>query len=160
MRGSPVRVLSGALLGLASVALLIGCEALVDGELGTVGCEAEGMVGPPACPDGLVCRAGICSQEQWGASCSVDADCLPTEFCFEPTSFGGEGAPRCSRVCCSSADCAPDDTSVCWAAPAGGGSFCMAASDVGRGPPGAGGPLTPCESDADCRSGLCRHLLR
>jgi hypothetical protein len=135
--------------------LAAGCEALVDGQLGQVHCMAEGQVGPPACPDGLTCKAGACVDTYWGSPCGVDTDCLTAEFCLDPQIFGGRGNKRCSRPCCASSDCSPDADSVCWVPPVGGGAFCMGATDVGRGAPGTRGPLATCSSGADCRSGLC-----
>jgi hypothetical protein len=43
----------------ASLAL-VGCSLLVGGEPVPLRCSQEGLVGPPACDDGLECRAGIC----------------------------------------------------------------------------------------------------
>jgi hypothetical protein len=153
------RGLGLAALGPWLVALAAGCEALVDGQLGPIACEAEGQVGPPACPTGFECKAGACAPASWGAACATDADCLPTECCLDPSVLGGAGAMRCTRVCCSSSDCDPDPSAVCWIPPNGGGSFCRAASDVGLDPPGTGEPLSPCSGDGACRSARCSDGL-
>jgi hypothetical protein len=145
-----------ALVACGAVGLVTSsCEALVDGQLGQVACAAEGAVGPPACPAGLTCQAGLCGAATWGGACAGDGDCLTSEVCLDPRTVGGLGAPFCTRACCSSEDCAPDDAAVCWLPPAGGGAYCRAAVSVGRGPAGTLGALAPCSDGAACRSGLC-----
>lgn len=61
-----------------SVALLTAaCSFLVHDELGQVRCEAEGVIGPPACPLGNVCALGRCRECQAVDVCGdgVDNDC-------------------------------------------------------------------------------------
>jgi hypothetical protein len=135
--------------------VVAGCEALVDGQLVDVRCNADGQVGAPACPDGLICRAGTCSAMQWGQACAADSDCLPSEFCLDPTTFGGTGAKECSRVCCAAGDCDPDSSAVCWTPPSGGGSLCRAAAEVDVATPGTVAALGSCSQGSDCRSGRC-----
>jgi hypothetical protein len=141
-----------ALLFLAAVA---GCEVLVDGKLAHVDCQAEGAVGPPACPEGSVCTGGVCVASDLGGGCTRDADCAPGDFCLDPADVGSEGARQCTRPCCASDDCDPDRRFVCWSAPTGAGSFCRLAADVDRVSGGSGKSGAPCTHDAACRSGTC-----
>jgi hypothetical protein len=140
---------------LATLAAPAVCEALVDGQLGDVHCLGEGQVGPPACPSGEACQSGLCVPSEIGAPCAADADCTAPELCLDVQALGGTGPARCSRTCCTSADCEPDPGSVCWIPPAGGGSFCRPAAEVGRVAGGTLAALSRCASGADCRSGLC-----
>jgi hypothetical protein len=146
-------------LGRALPALIawvaVGCEVLVDGQLGPVRCRDEGTVGPPACPPGQVCKGGLCAPTVLGALCGVDADCASGEFCLDVAPLGGVGPRRCSRTCCGSIDCDPDPQAVCWVPPVGGGAFCRPAAEIGRTPGGTRGPLLPCAGGGDCRSGRC-----
>ncbi|MFT3773230.1 MAG: hypothetical protein QM820_48240 [Minicystis sp.] len=136
-----------------------GCEVLIDGKIEDVHCQDEGAVGPPACPVGFACTGGRCIPTELGGSCRSNADCGHGDFCLDPTAFGGDGAPRCSRTCCSSSDCDPDPRFVCWNAPAGAGSFCRAASEIDRAKGGSGKPGASCDRGADCRSGRCSDGL-
>lgn len=149
----------GLRLGRALPALVFwwaaGCEVLVDGRLGTVLCQGEGQVGPPACPVGLECRLGTCLPSMLGALCTSDADCESGEFCLDPTILGGAGPRRCSRTCCTSSDCDPDPQFVCWIPPHGPSSFCRSAVEIGRAPGGTLGVLEACATGGDCRSGRC-----
>jgi hypothetical protein len=151
-RGGPLVLRAAPVL---LVWLGAACEALVDGQLGQVECVSEGAYGPPSCPIGLTCLAGACMVAEWGGTCAADADCLPSEFCLDPHLLGGQGPLRCSRTCCTSNDCDPARDSVCWLPPAGGGAFCRPALEIGRSAGGTSGPLAPCLTDADCRSGRC-----
>ncbi len=63
---------------LSSLALLASaCSLLVHDDLGQVRCEAEGVIGPPACPVGNVCGLGRCRECQPVDACGdgVDNDC-------------------------------------------------------------------------------------
>jgi hypothetical protein len=63
---------------LSWLALLVSaCSLLVHDELGQVRCEAEGTIGPPACPVGNVCALGRCRECQAVDACGdgVDNDC-------------------------------------------------------------------------------------
>jgi hypothetical protein len=133
----------------------VGCEALVDGKLGDVHCAQEGVVGPPACPVGLVCKEKLCVPTMLGTPCAADADCSAGDFCLEPAALGGEGSRRCSRACCTSSDCDPDALFMCWSAPHGAGSFCRSAPEIGRAEGGDRRALAACAHGAECRSGLC-----
>jgi hypothetical protein len=161
MRSLRVRVAVAALLLGAGLG---GCELFINGKLDQVSCTAEGTVGPPACPDGLVCLGGAClavspDAGDLGLPCQTSADCAPGDLCLDPASFGGAGTPSCSRLCCSSDDCDPEGQSVCWAAPVGGASFCRPASLLGRSVPGAAQAGDGCQEDGDCRSGVCACSL-
>lgn len=67
---SPAKILSALLL-------VPACSLLVHDELGAVRCEAEGEIGPPACPLGHVCAWGRCRECQSVDVCGdgVDNDC-------------------------------------------------------------------------------------
>jgi hypothetical protein len=136
-----------------------GCEALVDGQLGAVRCQDQGVIGPPACPDGLACRSGQCVPNVLGAVCAFDTDCAYGELCLDPEALGGVGPERCTRTCCTASDCDPQADAVCWIPPAGGGAFCRPAVEVDRAPGGMGSPLAACATGADCRSGRCVDRL-
>lgn len=145
------RALPVLLLWLAA----LGCEAMIKGDLDSVGCLDEGKVGPPTCPVGLQCTKGECAPIASGAPCTADTDCSGGDFCLDPVSFHGAGPARCTHPCCTSSDCDPDPSSVCWIPPVGGGSFCRPAADIGRTGVGSLGALAHCDTDADCRSGRC-----
>ncbi|HTN83258.1 MAG TPA: hypothetical protein VL242_06225 [Sorangium sp.] len=156
--GAAGRRLLRALAALA--ALGAGCEVLVDGELGPVLCAAEGAIGPPACPEGALCRDGACVDMQLperalGAPCVEHADCGPLDFCLDPTLFDGEGPSVCARACCSSSDCEPVRDAVCWIPDRGGGGLCRIGRDVGRPEVGTGLSGDRCDAPRDCRSGIC-----
>jgi hypothetical protein len=144
----------GPRLALALI-VVAGCEVLVDGKLADVHCDAEGRVGPPACPVGSACEQGVCMPVELGLPCTKDSDCSPGDLCFDPVPFGGAGARTCSRPCCTSNDCDPTASFVCWVPPAGGGPFCRNAGDLGRKATGALRAFEGCSADGDCRSGLC-----
>jgi hypothetical protein len=157
-----MRALVRALVRLvpALAAWCAGCGLLIDGTLGVVTCQDEGVVGPPACPSDLVCRAGSCVelavfQERLGAPCASDDDCDPDDFCFDPGPFGGPDGRVCSRPCCSSSDCGAQRRFVCWVPDDGGGSFCRSVDALGRSAGGPGRAGEPCTDDGHCRSGLC-----
>lgn len=134
-----------------------GCELMIKGKLDQVHCDADGMVGPPACQDGFACNAGLCVPTDLGGSCKTDADCAPGDFCLDPRLFG-ESSPRtCSRTCCTSSDCDPDSGFVCSPVRGGAGSFCLEAGSVQRARPGARKAWETCTGDSDCRSGRCMH---
>lgn len=138
------------------------CEVLIDGDLGSVRCTDEGAIGAPACPEGLVCTSGVCSNPSpgsLGAPCSADGDCGEGGVCFIPARYGESGPSTCSRTCCASSDCEPGDSFVCWVPPIGDGSFCRLASETGRGSVGASLAGEQCSGPSDCRSGLCSAEL-
>ncbi|APR76497.1 Hypothetical protein A7982_01844 [Minicystis rosea] len=148
-------VLRVARTTLAILVLGGGCEVLVDGKIHDVHCDDEGAVGPPACPVGSMCTRGTCVTATLGTVCTTDDDCGRGDFCLDASAFGGTGAPRCTRACCSSADCDPDPGFVCAIAPGSAGNVCRLASDVGRAEGGSEKPGASCDRDADCRSGRC-----
>jgi hypothetical protein len=144
----------------ALVALGVGCGVLVDGSLDSVHCSAEGVVGPPACPEGAQCRDGACvdvgtATPELGAPCDSDRDCGALDFCLDPALFGGDGPSICARPCCSSSDCEPRSDALCWIPDEGGGGFCRLGRDVGRPEVGALPAGARCVASGDCRSGLC-----
>ncbi|WP_437738494.1 hypothetical protein [Sorangium sp. So ce1335] len=143
----------------ALAALGVGCEVLVDGELDAVLCSDEGAVGPPACPQGTLCRNGACigmpPERALGAPCATHADCGALDFCLDPTKLGGEGPSVCARACCSSSDCDPIRDAVCWVPDQGGGGLCRVGRDVGRPEVGTGRTGGACTAHRDCRSGMC-----
>ncbi|WP_437803927.1 hypothetical protein [Sorangium sp. So ce693] len=148
------------LRGLAAlVSLGAGCEVLVDGTLGQVRCSDEGAIGPPACPEGAVCREGACVEQQLeralGARCARHEDCGALDFCLDPALFDGDGPRVCSRACCSSSDCDPVRDAVCWIPDGGGSGLCRIGREVGR--PDVGTQLSgaSCAAPGDCRSGIC-----
>jgi hypothetical protein len=132
-----------------------GCEAIVNGKLGEVRCEADGKVGPPACPASFECKAGLCVPIVLGVPCSHDSACAGGGFCLDPGAFGAAGDKACSRPCCTSSDCDPEERFVCWAPPGLAGGVCVAAGAIERGATGARKPWESCAKDADCRSGRC-----
>lgn len=150
-----VSIAASALVA-AGLSLIASCQLIFDGRLDGIRCQDEGAIGPPACPSAQQCKNGICVPAELGAFCSSDADCGRGDFCLDPTSYGERGARRCSRTCCTSADCDPDTRHVCWGAPHGAGHFCRAAADLGRAEGGTDRAHARCNQDAECRSGLCR----
>jgi hypothetical protein len=144
----------------AAIGAAAGCSLIVDGNVVSVHCDSEGAAGPPACPDGFTCTDGLCvatsaPMPELGQPCASDADCNGADFCFDPSAFGHDGHKRCSRPCCTSAECDPDATSVCWSPPVGGGNFCMSAAELGRGHAGKATAGAACMTSGECRSGSC-----
>ena len=82
------------------VLLAPACSLLVHDDLGQVGCEAEGEIGPPACPVGNLCALGRCRECQAVDACEdgVDNDCSGEidEGCADGAAgeWGGNGGPR------------------------------------------------------------------
>ncbi len=149
-----VRRLVFVLLGCA------GCSLVIDGDLISVHCEDEGAFGPPACPEhdrcvDHICVSGHAAAPSLGSRCTHDSECDDTDFCLDPTLFGGPGPSVCSRPCCSSSGCDPDTNFVCWSPAVGGGDFCVAGAILGRNNLGEREPGVACSSGADCRSGDC-----
>lgn len=144
-----------------AVALVWGssaCHAIFDGELGPIACSAEGVVGPPACPEGQRCVEGSCQAlgSSLGGPCASDLDCPAPSFCFDPAAAGAAGAPRCTVPCCTSSDCGePVDGLVCWSPVEGTGALCWPASERGRGALGRLGAGATCTRAEECRSGAC-----
>jgi hypothetical protein len=135
-----------------------GCEVLIDGNLGSIHCEAEGAFGPPACPDGDVCKESVCvaaPPDVLGVACTEDSICGDGAFCFLPDRYGIVGDSVCTRACCTSSDCDPRSDWVCWVPSNGDGNFCRPADEVGRGPTSTllAGDL--CDEGSQCRSGIC-----
>jgi hypothetical protein len=154
MRRSTMRVpMTRALPAL--ILWAFGCQVLIDGDLGTVHCEADGTVGPPACPVGSECKEGLCVPSSLGTACSSDEDCAPGDFCFDPEPFCVDDGNHCSRTCCASTDCDPHDRFVCWTPEQGGGAFCRDASNIGREIGGSARARETCGENGECRSGLC-----
>lgn len=148
----------GAALVAMAAWSVTACHAVFDGELGRVTCEAEGTRGPPACPEGEVCREGVCQMAtgMLGALCASDADCDAPHVCFSPADAGEEGLARCTRPCCTSSDCGDAaEGQICWSPSGGTGSLCWPAAEEGRGLLGRLGAGASCEASTDCRSGLC-----
>jgi hypothetical protein len=145
-----------ALLGLG----LLGCSVLVDGDLPQVRCEAEGVVGPPACPAGSTCERGLCAvvtstADRLGARCVDDSDCGTDGLC---RAAGPDEASRvCSRPCCASTECGPPKLGLVCAAIAspGAGRFCVPGAVIGRAKVGPSASGAVCDSDGACRSGWC-----
>lgn len=142
-------------LPLAVFAWLSGCEAIIDGRLTTVNCDAEGTIGPPACPDGFLCKQATCVASDLGYPCSDDGSCGPTAFCLDPAPFGFSGARSCSRACCTSTDCGASGGLVCAVPTTGGGNLCVPAGALGRPFPGSVGAWGACIDHSDCRSARC-----
>ncbi|HVY48829.1 MAG TPA: hypothetical protein VHB21_23230 [Minicystis sp.] len=148
---------------LHALALLVasaGCSLVIDGQLLSVHCSDEGAVGPPACPQGEMCKSGLCvakpmTAPKLGSPCTTDADCADGDFCLEPADFGGDAPRACSRPCCSSSACDPQTNFVCWASETGGGNFCIQADLLGRFFVGARKAGAACDTGKDCRSGAC-----
>ena len=133
----------------------VGCEALISGDLAAVHCEALGTIGPPACPIGSMCTEGLCVPTKLGSVCDADGDCTAPEFCVDPASYGLAGPRRCSRTCCTSSDCDPNNNDVCWLDPVGAQGYCVSAALVDRKVVGCSRAWAPCRADADCRSSVC-----
>ena len=138
------------------VAVVAGCELLVDGDLGTIHCSDEGAVGLPACPEGNLCEDGSCvGLSGLGKVCAQDADCVDGDFCLDPSLFGAEGPRFCARGCCNSSDCDPESEFVCWVPERTAFGFCRSGSSVGRAVTGARTPGEACAAGGECRSGAC-----
>jgi hypothetical protein len=98
---------------------------------------------------GFVCSmpAGLLS---YGEPCDIDADCS-SGICFD---IGG--ARRCSAPCCSSTQCAPIAGHPVACADVPHALFVRACATL-LSSAAVGEVGTPCESGAECRSGLCHH---
>jgi hypothetical protein len=138
--------------------VIAGCHQMFDGEIDTFRCEANGVFGPPACPVGETCVAGLCTDVgvPFGYVCESDEVCPAGSYCLDPTTFGADGPSRCTHLCCGSADCGPpEEGHVCWLPPSATGGFCWPAAELERAEPGAGRPGESCDTHNDCRSGEC-----
>lgn len=147
-----------AALGALGPAFVLGqgCELIVDGDVGTIGCSAEGAIGPPACPDEHLCREGSCvALGGLGRACSFDAACAPRDLCLDPALFGLKVPRFCTRPCCSSSDCDPSAAAVCWIPDGAAFGFCRVGAEVGRPRIGVGSAGEPCAGGFECRSGVC-----
>lgn len=132
---------------------LTGCQLLVTSELETIHCSLEGAEGAPYCPDGSVCKSGVCDPIGVGlATCDRDADCDAGLGCFPMAAFGSARSV-CTRGCCGSATC-PTGT-VCAVPESGAAGLCVETRMVGASPPGPGIVGEPCDDGRDCRSGRC-----
>ncbi len=141
------------------VTLLIvgGCHQMFDGNIEAFRCNIEGGYGPPACPEGNTCVAGLCTDvgAPLGDVCVADDDCRVGR-CIDPAAFGASGEPRCSHLCCNSSDCgAPSEGLVCWLPASTTGGMCWPAEALDRPAPGIGRPGASCSGPSDCRSGVC-----
>jgi hypothetical protein len=146
-----------ALLAWAPLLAWSGCEALIDGKLGVVHCDDEGVIGPPACPDGLECKVGLCTPVDLGVACKSDSGCAANDFCLDLGLVSDRSGKQCSRNCCTSSDCGPSPDFVCSTPPGGVGGFCRLHLEVGRGPTGTAKAFTSCQEDTACRSGRCQE---
>jgi len=158
LRSAGLGLAARGLLGWASLLALGACHLVFDGDLGVVRCARDGTYGPPSCPVGETCVAGVCSPvgAPLGAPCALDEDCEAPSFCLDPVEFGFEGAPRCTRSCCSAGECGrPDQGLVCWVPSGSVGAVCWPHEPIGRALPGDTPRGQPCDDDEDCRSGRC-----
>jgi hypothetical protein len=139
-------------IGSTSVLIAVGCSALISADLGRVNCVAEGAVGPPACPLGKTCRAGICTFCAPYETCAnqFDDDCngVADDGCDDGGLGGTGGGAGAGGVG------ADGGTSGGAGAPPGGGG--TAGSAPGGG--GTGGAVIgllgdPCQKDGDCANG-------
>jgi len=138
-----------------AVALAGGCGLLVPNNLSEVHCVDEGVIGPPACPEGMFCSAGLCRDgpPRAGEACSEGGRCGPGDLCVAAERLGLEGDDFCSHPCCSSHDCGFATGLVC--AVVGPGKMCVPGEKLGRVALGARSGGEGCEHDGDCRSGVC-----
>lgn len=148
---------------IAALSLLVAlafpsCHLAIDGELGAVRCEDEGAFGPPSCPEGQSCQAGLCAARggPLGHPCQADDECAAPAFCFDPGAFGEPGGRFCTAPCCSSPDCGPVRVGqVCHAPASGAGRLCWSAEALGRPAPGEGVAGAACSDATGCRSAWC-----
>lgn len=138
--------------------LLASCHRRYDGVIEEFRCSEEGVFGPPACDVGMTCVAGKCVDigVPFGHFCDDDVMCPSGSRCLDPATFGAEGEPRCSRLCCSSTDCGPHDEGMVCHFPAGAtGGYCWPAEELGREAAGEGRVGSDCSEGSACRSGVC-----
>ncbi|MBK7582299.1 MAG: hypothetical protein IPI67_19095 [Myxococcales bacterium] len=89
-----------------------------------------------------------------GSPCAATSNCNTGLFCENPAVFGAATGPTvCMSGCCKSEDCG-NEANVCFPA-VGGGSACVPAASVGRGPLGTKAAGAACGANSECRSGLC-----
>lgn len=153
-------VLARGLIGWGSLLALGACHLVFDGDLGVVRCDRDGAWGPPSCPEGESCVAGVCTPvgAPKGAPCDGDEDCEAPSFCLDPAEFGFDGEPRCTSPCCSAGECGRADLGlVCWVPPGSAGAVCWPHEPIGRAVPGDGARGEGCDQDEDCRSGRCNE---
>lgn len=148
-----------AVASLTMASLAFSCQAFVDGEIESFACSEEGRLGPPVCPEGQRCIAGVCavpdSGPKLGDPCETNAACGPGDVCLV-AELAGAGGRFCSRPCCTSGDCGEaGEGFVCGAAGSKGPSFCRRAADVGVGALGGALAGDLCKAPDECRSGRC-----
>jgi hypothetical protein len=90
-----------------------------------------------------------------GGTCTTDADCAEG-LCGDGSVLPAITGPsaRCTRMCCRSEDC--PSGFVCYGNGAGG-SYCVDPHPLGRTALGPASGGSPCETNADCRSGICAN---
>ena len=169
-------------LGLLLVAALgvgAGCSMLVESELTRVNCSWEGAIGPPACPPGQACRAGVCAPCGKTEICGngVDDDCsgAADDNCGGAGGTGGfgatggvggdmGGAPGGGGVAGSGTGGVGGSSGGSGGSTSGGGSAGSGGSTGGSGGStggagGSGGTTAgaigaTCASNAECNAGL------
>jgi hypothetical protein len=86
-----------------------------------------------------------------GTPCPLGNECAAGDFCADAASFGLTPGKVCTRGCCKTDECGPDN--VCYPT-MGGNSLCFPSALAGR-PTGSGLVGTACAGHGDCRTGLC-----
>ncbi|MBE7480875.1 MAG: hypothetical protein HS104_12950 [Polyangiaceae bacterium] len=165
------RVLASAALLTGMFAVALGCSAMIDAELTHVNCSWEGAIGPPACPAGQLCRAGVCAPCAASEICGdgFDNDCRngPDDGCGSGGLGGGSGAGGAGGDAGGGSGGAtggaPGGGGVAGAAAGGGSGGASGCTTGGGGSGGASGGTggssagaigSPCANHAACDAGL------
>lgn len=110
---------------------------------------AEGQpCGVAACQAGSTCDGSICRTRIDGGPCGIDADCIPTQYCFRTEDLGGVCVPRGGI----GASCSPgvqecEAFSVCKVEVSGSGT-CIPAGHPGQ-------PCAQIDGHVVCTQGIC-----
>lgn len=76
------------------LALAVGsaaCSLLISAEPSPLACSQEGQLGPPACDDGFVCRAGLCQRPTATPASGGESGGEPSATLSSQAGVGGVG---------------------------------------------------------------------
>jgi hypothetical protein len=168
------------------VALLVGCQMIVPGEIPEYRCTGAD---PSACPSGMTCdsvtercvaaisdtgdggtapvdahdatpnREAAAPAASIGDNCLTDDDCKDGLLCGTSTILTTAIVSTSSKPVCTKPCCTSADcppSFVCFS-PGTGGNYCVAAKLAQRSPTGSKTPGTACVDSVECRSGLCAN---
>ncbi len=136
-------------IGAHMIALgVVACSALVTGELDTVHCRDPGLIGPPACPAGQVCRGTTCTpcfaQDVCGNGFDDNCDGRIDENCAVGGSGGISGSGGVGGLAGSGGTAGQGGLGAAGGVAGGGGTGGVSAGELGA----------ACTGPGQCNAGL------